>query len=194
MSDERVMRLFTPEEYLMIELDAPLRSEYDNGRIYAMAGASDNHAFIVENIVGNLYPQLRKTDCRSTTHDIKVKPTKSKAYYYPDVIVRCGKKVVANDDQGILLNPFSIFEVLSPATESYDCVVKYNRYLEIESLQDYIMVSQNALQVEHHSKNEEGEWTCRILTRLTDKLTLKGAPASLTLEDIYERIEIAPLD
>ena len=194
MSDERVMRLFTPEEYLMIERDAPMRSEYDNGQIYAMAGASDNHAFIVENIVGNLYPQLRKTNCRSTTHDIKVKPTKSKAFYYPDIMIRCGKTVVANDDNNILLNPFSIFEVLSPTTERYDRLVKYNRYLEIESLQDYILVSQNAYQVEHHSKNEEGEWNCRIHTRPTDKLTLKGAPVSLTLEEIYDRIEITPLE
>ncbi len=194
MSDERVMRLFTPEEYLMIERDAPLRSEYDNGRIYSMAGASDGHKNVVDNITGFLFLQLRKTPCRATTHDTKVRPSKVTAYYYPDVVIHCGKPEYEDSDSGILLNPLSIIEVMSPSTESYDRVVKYNRYINIESLCDYVLVSQNMHQVEHHSKNEEGEWTCRILTRLTDKLTLKGAPASLTLEEIYDRIEIAPLE
>ena len=190
MSYEEIPRYFTPEEYLTIERDAPYRSEYDNGRIFAMAGASEPHTEIVDNITYLIYPQLRKSGCRASTHDTKVRPKTATNYHYPDIVIRCGTPQYEDDKKDILLNPIAIFEVLSPSTESYDRVVKYNRYLEIESLRDYVLVSQSVARVEHHAKNEAGEWHTRIYTRLTDTFTLAGVAASLTLADIYDRIEL----
>lgn len=194
MSEERVPRLFTPEEYLLIEFDAPTRSEYDNSKIYAMAGASEIHGDVIENLIGFLFPQLRPTKCRATTHDVKVRPEMATAYYYPDVVVTCGERIYEDSKQRVLLNPVSIFEVLSPSTASYDQVVKYNRYLEIESLKDYVLVAQDVAHVVHHSKDEGSEWNTRTHTKLTETFTLRGAPASLSLSDIYDRVTLAELE
>ncbi len=192
MSDERVPRLFTPEEYLLIEREAPFRSEYDHRRIYAMAGASHPHLLIVDNIIGFLFSQLRATTCRAMTHSVKVRSSAVPSYPYPDVVLTCGEAVLEDKDSGILLNPVSIFEVSSPSTKRYDHVAKYTHYREIESLRDDVLVSQTSANVVHHFKEEDGFWNTRVLTNSAETLTLTGAPASLSLNEIYERIELAP--
>ena len=185
---ERIPRLFTPEEYLLIERDAPTRSEYENGQIYAMAGASKPHRHIIENLTGLLYPQIRRTPCHANSHDAKVRIGASKAYYYPDIVMTCGEELYLDASTEVILNPNVIIEVLSPSTEGIDRVTKYNFYREIETLQDYLIVSQSEYRVEHHFRDEKGEWQTIVATAPETFLTLRGAPVTLTLADIYDRV------
>jgi len=110
-------------------------------------------------------------------------------YTYPDISVVCGKPVLADDHQDVLLNPVVIFEVLSPSTERYDRGLKLQRYRTIASLQDYILVSQNEPRVEQYTRQENNLWVLRDYETLDDVLTVASIGISLPMRAIYNRIE-----
>jgi Uma2 family endonuclease len=113
-------------------------------------------------------------------------------YAYPDVTIVCGRPVLADDRQDILLNPVVIFEVLSPSTEKYDRGIKLQRYLAIESLKDYVLVDQDKARVEHYARGSAGAWTFRGYEGLDDQLKLDSVGVSLPLARIYDRVELPP--
>ena len=110
-------------------------------------------------------------------------------YTYPDVSVVCGKPLLADDHQDVLLNPVVIFEVLSPSTETYDRGFKLQRYRTIASLQDYIMVNQTELRVEQYTRQENNLWILRDYQSLDEDLTISSIGVSLSLRRIYDRVE-----
>jgi Uma2 family endonuclease len=63
----------TPEQYLTLERKATHKSEYINGHIFAMAGASRQHNQITFNIAGELRAQLRGRSCLAYVSDMRVK-------------------------------------------------------------------------------------------------------------------------
>ena len=103
------------EDYLEGEQVSPVRHEYVEGEVYAMAGASDNHSRIVINLTTNLTVHLRESKCEPFSNDIKVRVT-SKVYYYPDVLVSCEENP---EDAHFRNNPILIIEVTSPSTAEY---------------------------------------------------------------------------
>src|SRR5688500_19004622 len=108
--------LYTPEEYLALERGSDHRSEYVNGRIYAMAGASREHNLIAGNIFAELRAQLRGRPCEAYVNDMRVRVTTTGAFMYPDVVVVCGELRFDDAEVDTLLNPTLIVEVLSPST------------------------------------------------------------------------------
>src|SRR3989442_2206015 len=136
---------YTPEEYLAIDRQAPFKSEYHAGEIFAMAGASERHNLIRVNLAAALVSQLRGGPCRPFAADMRVKIDPADLYVYPDVVVVCGERRYADDLRDVLLNPTVIVEVLRPATEGYKEEEKWRRrlssYEQLESLQEYLLVS-----------------------------------------------------
>ena len=106
---------FTPEEYITQERKALHKSEYLNGQIFAMSGASRAHSLITSNISNRLYNQLMESDCEVHSSDMRVQASPA-AYFYPDVVVACSEPRFADDVFDTLLNPIVIVEVLSPST------------------------------------------------------------------------------
>jgi Uma2 family endonuclease len=181
----------TEEQYLAMDRAAEVRSEFLDGQMWAMSGGSAQHADLQSNIHGELYAVLRGTECRAYTSDFRVRIS-SRMYVYPDVTVVCGKRKLADERQDILLNPGVIFEVLSPTTETYDRGLKLQRYLDIETLKDYILVAQDKVRVEHYSRGSAGAWTFRSYDHLEDELKLDSIGVSLPLARIYDRVELPP--
>ena len=142
--------LITPEEYLVTERTAEFKSEYRNGQIIAMPGASRQHNLITVNISSGLHAQLLERICEVYTNDMRVKVSDSGLYTYPDVVVVCDEPRFEDNHFDTLLNPTVIVEVLSPSTESYDRHGKFLSYQTLESLQEYILVSQNKVCVEQY--------------------------------------------
>jgi Uma2 family endonuclease len=110
-------------------------------------------------------------------------------YAYPDVSVVCGKPLLADDHQDVLLNPVVIVEVLSPSTEAYDRGLKLQHYRTIAPLQDYIMVNQSELRVEQYTRQENNLWILRNYQSLDEDLTISSIDVSLQLGRIYNRVE-----
>lgn len=181
--------LFTPEEYITQERKAFHKSEYLNGQIFAMSGASRVHSLITGNIFNRLYNQLMRTDCEVHSGDMRVQPS-PRTYFYPDVVVACGEPRFEDDGFDTLLNPIVIVEVLSPSTAAYDRVEKFSHYKQLTSLQDYILVSQHKFCIEHYCRQDQ-QWVHTEFCEPEHVLNLTSIGCKISLQDIYRRVNVA---
>jgi len=110
--------VLSPFTYLTRERKESTKSEYFNGQVHPMAGATEKHNLLVANVMGEFYVQLRHDPCRFYPSDMRVKTGDS--YTYPDVVIVCGTPEFDDLEKDTLLNPSVIVEVLSSSTESYD--------------------------------------------------------------------------
>ncbi len=175
-------------EYLLFERSSEIKHEYVNGEIYAMSGASIKHNTIVGNLIGAMHSQLRKKPCTVFPSDLKVRAPFSRTYSYPDVTVVCGEPIVSDSYADVLLNPTVIFEVLSPSTERYDRGRKFLHYREIESLQEYVLVAQDAPRIERFIRDSEVTWRFSDVSGLAATLELPSVGCVLALADVYEMV------
>jgi Uma2 family endonuclease len=181
-------RLLTPEEYLARERQAEFKSEYFAGEVFAMAGASQRHNLIAANIIRILGIQLLERDCNVYPSDMRVKIPKINKYTYPDVVVACAEEQFEDANNDALLNPVVIFEVLSDATEAYDRGKKFEHYQSLESLVEYLLVSQTPYRVEQYIRQNDRTWTYTEFHRAEENIHLPTINCNLTLKDIYTKI------
>ncbi len=180
--------LLTPEDYLIMEREAEFKSEYRNGQIVAMPGASRQHNLISVNISSRLHLQLLDRGCEVYANDMRVKVSGTGLYTYPDVVVVCDEPQFEDNHVDTLLNPTVIVEVLSPSTETYDRNDKFLSYQTLESLQEYILVSQKCVGVEQFVR-QSGPWILREFHSLEDVLQLASIECSLAIQAIYAKVK-----
>ena len=173
----------TFEEYLEFEEKSPIKHEFVNGRLRAMAGGTRTHGQIITNVAANIHRISRGKGCRIYSSDVKT--VVDGAGYYPDVMLACSP---SGDDKLVEHNPCVIVEVLSPSTAITDYNEKRWAYSKIGSLEQYILVSSDAVQVEVFTRQADG-WLSRVYTQREESFLLNSLNASLTLEGIYEDIE-----
>ena len=181
----------TPGQYLDIERQAEYKSEYYQGEMFAMAGASEPHNVLVGNLVRDLGHQLRGRACRVYPSDMRVSVTSTGLYTYPDVTVVCGEPQFTGDQADILLNPILIAEVLSPSTEAYDRGRKFEHYRTLDSLAQYLLVSQDRVHVDLYTRQPGGCWVLSEASRLEDTLELRSLGCRLALADLYEKVDLS---
>lgn len=189
MSVPHALPVFTPDEYLSLERQSEIRHEFLDGFVYAMAGESPAHSVICFNLAAALGPQLRGTDCRGFSPNMKVRAGESGLYAYPDLVVVCGEPQFHDKRGDILVNPSVIFEVLLPSTEAYDRGEKFERYKGLATLRDYILVSQDRPRLELFSRTPEGTWEKSEVTGLESALALDSVNCRIALADIYDRVD-----
>jgi len=177
----------TEEQYLAIERAAEFKSEFVDGEMFAMAGASNVHGLIQGNLFGELYMVLRGGACGPFGSDSRVK-VPSRAYLYPDVTVVCGKQQTTGEHGDILIGPVAIFEVLSPSTEKYDRGLKFQLYRTIGSLKDYILLNQE-VRIEQFTRQPDGTWTFRDYQGPDEELKIDSIGVAIPLRRIYDQVE-----
>ena len=180
----------TPEQYLEIERKAEFRSEYYNGEMFAMSGASWPHSLIVAHLTRELSQQLRQRPCSVVSQDLRVRVKATGLYTYPDVVVVCGEPQFSDDKPDTLLNPSVIIEVLSPTTEAYDRGRKFGHYRAIESLREYVLVSSDIVSAELFVRREDGQWTLTAADKMEDAIEIPSVQCRLALADIYEKVKL----
>lgn len=183
--------LLTPEEYLNIERKSEVRSEFIDGRMFAMSGASRRHALITINLQGELWSQMKGRACEVYPADMRVKVSPTGMYTYPDVSALCGEAEFEDAHIDTLLNPSVIIEVLSDSTELYDRVKKFAHYRRIDSLREYVLVSQNEMRIEHY-RLDAGRWIFSDVSGSDNVLHLESIDCHLPVSAIYERVEFEP--
>ena len=154
-----------------------------------MTGASFNHGRIVINVATELLLQLRERDCDVLATDMKVRLQESRKFFYPDVIVICGDPQFHDERTDIILNPDLVVEVLSPSTEAFDRGAKFEAYRTVESLKEYVLVSQDKPLVEQYVRNGDGSWKFTEAVGLESSLTLPSVGCTLNLAAVYKRVE-----
>lgn len=180
----------SPEDYLARERAAATKSEFIDGQVVAMAGASFSHVTVSGNLHGHLFAKLRGGPCRVLTSDMRVRALDD--YFYPDVTVVCAPPNLGGPPADTLLNPTVIVEVLSPSTERLDRTIKFRAYRRIPSLQAYVLVAQDYAWVDCFRRQGD-VWVFSSLAGLDDVLELPELGCRLTLAEIYERVELQPV-
>lgn len=176
-----------PEEYLAIERKAEYKSEYVDGVMYAMAGGSERHNLIAANVIISIGVQLRGRQCRVYPSDLKVGVPNSTRFFYSDVSVVCGEVKFADDERDVILNPSLIAEVLSDSTAAYDRGKKFLSYQQIESLQEYLLISQDEIIVEHYVRRDGDAWLYTKATGLEATIILPSIECEVALRDVYDK-------
>jgi Uma2 family endonuclease len=179
-----------PEEYLQIERRRTYKSEYLAGQTYALAGGSRQHNLIVANVVAALHGQLRGRSCTVFPSDLRVHVPSGNYYTYPDVSVACDPIQFTDDEQDTLLNPVVIVEVLSKSTESYDRGRKFKLYRAIPSFQEYLLVAQDSLHVEHYVRQPDN-WAFVDVDDPAATIRLASIQCDLLMSGIYEKVDLA---
>jgi len=180
----------SPEEYLATERESLERHAYFDGEIFLMAGASLRHAAIAGNVSAGLHARFKGRDCRVLQSDMRVFVPKTGLYTYPDVLVVCGKPQLLPDEHpDTLTNPILIVEILSASTEGYDKGVKFDNYRSLDSLREYVLISQDAKRVIRYTRQSDGSWI--LMDFIGDKtgIELSSIECSLTMEDIYDKVD-----
>lgn len=171
----------TEDEYLASEADAEVKREYIDGQVHPMNGAGYNHSCIAANILGELRNHLKGTPCATFMADIKLRIGKD--YVYPDVLVDCSK--MSGDDL-FSTTPVIIVEVLSRSTRKTDTTTKLIRYINLPSLQEYVLIEPDIVSVQ--VLRRANHWLSEYYF-LGDDVTFTSIGLTLKVEDIYDRVD-----
>jgi len=189
---QQIKPYISPQEYLRLERQAEYKSEYLNGEIFAMTGASRQHNLITLNISSALHGQLKGRPGEVYAVDMRVKVRAIGLYTYPDVAIVCGEPEFEDDNVDTLLNPTVLVEVLSPSTERYDRIAKSSYYHTIESLAEHLLVAQHEVRAEQHVKQADGSWLQSEHLNLDKTVELGSINCLLKLSDVYDKITFDP--
>jgi Uma2 family endonuclease len=181
-------RTVSPEEYLASERQALDKTEFFNGELIPMAGATRNHNRIKENVNGKIIQHLEEANCQSFSSDMRVHLPETGLYAYPDIVIVCGEPQLLPDDFDNLLNPAVVLEVLSEGTEDYDRGRKFLRYRSIPSLQEYVLIDSQRVEVEVWRRNGLGQWTLmEQTTDLAGQFTIQTIGLTISIGQTYAR-------
>ena len=185
LATELTSHQLTEEQYLHSEQSSAVKREYIDGRVYAMAGAGYNHNTIAINISSNFRNHLKGTPNSTFMSDMKVRMGKD--YVYPAVLVDCGS--MSGEDY-FSTSPVIIVEVLSKSTRKTDVTVKLLRYINIESLQEYVLIEQDIVSVQVLRRSNH--WLSEYYF-LGDAVTFASIGLTLTVEEIYDLVDNADM-
>lgn len=182
----------TVAEYLAIEKAAEFKSEFYDGEMFAMAGASREHNALHNNLVIDIGSRLDGSPCRTYSSDQRVKVQSTGLYTYPDVVIVCGGAMYDPEDRDSLINPAAVVEILSPSTERYDRGTKFLHYQSIPSLREFILVSQSAMLIQSFVRQPNETWTLTTFSGQDAVLELSVAPVRVPLARLYRDVELSP--
>ena len=175
----------SPDEYLEGEKTSPIKHEYIQGRIYAMAGASDAHVTITANLLTLLRNHIRGSGCRVYVSDMKARMESLNNFYYPDIMVTCDPQDAENEY--FKRYPSLIIEVLSPSTEAFDRGDKFSDYQELDTLQEYVLISQNRQRIDCFRRNAECRWELYSY-RGNQEIQLTSVNFTCSVAAVYEDV------
>ena len=177
----------SPEDYLDHERVATVKHEYIRGQIYAMAGASKAHGIISLNLATRLRNYLRGRGCSTYIADMKVRLETANVYFYPDVTVTCDGRDQSSLTEDFLRYPCLVVEVLSPTTAGFDRGEKFADYRTLETLEEYVLISQEQMSVDCFRRNSQGLWVLYPYGK-GEEIYLSSVDFRSPIEALYEDV------
>ena len=175
----------TSKDYLVSERLATEKSEYFQGKVYLRGIKSITHNIIFKNTYGFIGIQLIGKKCQPYGSDLRIHIPKNSLYTYPDISIICGEIETTDDTFDTATNPTVLLEILSSSTQKYDRIDKFELYRDIESLQEYIMINSEKVQVLKYFRNQDNSWLLTEYKSLEDIFTIQTVEVELKLETIY---------
>jgi Uma2 family endonuclease len=181
-------KIYTPAEYLELEMKAEIRNEFINGEIIPMAGGTTRHNVITGNIYLALRLALKGKNIPVYIENVRLWIPEFNVFTYPDVMIIAGEPIYYSDSQTTVTNPATIIEVLSDSTRDYDQGRKFGFYRSVSTLQEYVLVEPEKLLVMLYRRSTDKEWSLHILESNTDSVSLQSVGVEMPLQEIYEGI------
>ena len=179
---------FEPDDYLAWEADQPIKHEYVDGEVFAMAGASDAHVTIALNIAMALRNHLRGGPCSVYISDMKLRVAQDHAFFYPDVFVTCTD---ADRAQSLWKSePVLVVEVLSPSTSAYDRGAKFAAYRKLRSLREYVVVDAERISVDVFRREPGAKYWSADFLDAGQTVTLASVDLALPVAAVYEDVRL----
>ena len=180
-------RRYTEAEYLELERESNIKHEFYGGEIFERAGCSEPHVLVAGNVGMRLGIQLLERPCKVYGSLMQVKVRETGLHASPDVSIVCGESEFTSPARVTLLNPSVIVEVLSKFTQ---VTHKFRHYREMESLLEYVLISQYSVYVEHFTRQPDGYWRLESYEALEDTFTLESIGCTLELGQIYWKVAL----
>lgn len=186
----REPKTYSFEEYLRREEKAVEKHEFYNGKIIKMAGGTYNHSKISANALTALRVSIRPLPKQFSVHtsDLKIYIEPSDIGVYPDAFVICREPIFWKNRLDVIVNPLLIVEVLSPSTQSYDRLGKFELYKLLPSFQEYVLINADKPSVETRFREEPDLWRIKTETDVNNAVPLRSLGVSISMADIYEDI------
>lgn len=182
-------QFITQDAYLAMEREAFEKSEYFEGQLYSMAGATKEHNRIKENLSIEIGYFLKGKSCQSFSSDYRVHIPKNGLHAYPDVFVVCDEPELLDGKFDTLLNPTVLIEILSKSTRGYDKNAKFALYRDIATLREYLLVDSQRVKIEVWHKSTDGIWSLSKETgQIDDNIQIETIGLTLLLRTIYDRV------
>ncbi|WP_446008365.1 Uma2 family endonuclease [Candidatus Electrothrix sp.] len=182
----------SPEEYLNIERRSTSRSEYVDGEMFAMAGATRQHNRISSNLVSEINQHIKSGDCNIYSSDLRVHVPSTGYFTYPDIVITCGKEEFTDAHNDVLVNPLVIIEILSDSTASIDRGKKFEQYRELASFVEYLLIEQRTPHIEQYILYDAQEWRYRTIRGIDEQVIIQAIDCTLLLRDIYHKVDLLP--
>jgi Uma2 family endonuclease len=179
---------YTASEYLALEDKAEFKSEFINGEIIPMAGASANHNILTGKFHALLLFALEDLEYSVFMSDMRLWLPDYSRYTYPDVMVVAGEPIFVDQKQMEVTNPCLIVEILSSSTQTYDHDSKFRQYRSIPSFQEYILVYQTGYEVDHYVKESDDRWILTTYRGESAVIKLSSIQLEISLRDLYKRV------
>lgn len=189
MAQPKTQPEFDLDAYMAWEDTQTERHEYLAGEVFAMSGGTDAHYTILLNTATNLKAALSGKPCRAFISGMKLRIDRADAVFYPDVFVTCDPRDRQPDASLAKQHPSLIVEVLSDSTAAFDRGRKFELYQQIDTLQEYLLIEQDRKHADLFRKNNEGLWVLRPAGP-GDVIRLDSVDSTLTLDDLYEDVEL----
>ncbi|MDB5322441.1 MAG: hypothetical protein JWN40_4072 [Phycisphaerales bacterium] len=186
---------YTIEEYIRLESVAQEKHEFHDAEILAMPGGSPEHSLIIVNTSSAIHTRLRGKPCRTYESNLRIRIPSARRYVYADGSIFCAPLEYDSEDTSrqSVTNPRMIIEVLSPTTEAYDRGEIFSYYRRLDSLVEYVLISQSEALVETYVRREAGAWLLTPFTGLESVAKLRGVEIDLPLAEIFAGVEYPPL-
>jgi Uma2 family endonuclease len=189
MTPDRKTKM-TSEEFVAMERHTGLRAEWLNGGVYAIAGGSHLHWLVATNIAGELRHRLKNSENHVLNSGMRLKVVSTNLYAHPDVVIVQGDPAFEDDQKDTLLNPKIIIEVLSDQTAAWDRGGKFWHYRQLDSLSDYIVVSQETRLADHYTRQPNGSWMLKTIEGEDGMIQLTSIKTQLPLVEIYANTKV----
>ncbi len=177
------------DDYFRLEETAESRSEYIDGRVFAMARGTDSHIQFSFNVTRIISEKLRGK-CRAYQSEMKVRVAEADTFYYPDVTVVCGDRQFYKGRRDVIENPILLVEVLSESTQEYDKNDKFFGYQEIDSVMEYLLISQQKHAVQQYTRQPDGHWKIQASIGVESTVYLESVDLESPMREIYDLVEI----
>lgn len=184
-------KTYTAAEYLALELELEVRSEFRDGEIVEMTGGTPEHNEIAGTLLFLLKAALRKQPYSIFVTDQRLWLPECNLYTYPDVMVLPRPPELQTGRKDTVMNPIFMAEVLSESTQGYDRGQKFSAYQTVASFKEYLLIDQYQPRVEQYVRQEANKWLLTVHQGSEARLSLDSVPVEIELSDLYENLDFS---